>query len=562
MKSERQPAQPIGTAPHADAGPSAAPSAAPRIGIGYRAPLADWTRAHLARFDVLEVTIDHCLYAGPAQRRQIYELVEWIPLTAHGIGLSIGTDCPLDSAYLDQVATIIDRLKAPAYSEHLAFTRVPGRDLGNLLPVPRTGLVAEQIIAKIRDIRSRLGVPFLIENIANVFEWPQSTLSEVDFINLICCESGAGLLLDVENLYVNSRNHQFDAHRFLDALSPGLVQEIHMAGGIAVRDAHSGASILADSHSHPVGEETLALLDYALERHHPKSIVVERDDRLEAGDEILADVARIRALLADRRNAACERVDTQPRHTLLEQQTQLLAYLTSAPAIFGSGPEEALPPLLRGIDRIRLGFEARFSHEKRMEKLARLFPRTLGLLEAERGELLQAFAEACPPTSIGLLETAQQFLDFLSEQQRSRPCRSNYACDVARCELALAKARFGRDEVPRRNRRSPPARGGNGAKARAIRRADSVALVRCEHDVRCLFESSSGVGAPKRRDTPLVIAQSRAATAPEIFEIPPALFDLLAALDHWTERSCLGRKPGADALIADLVKRGLLEVRA
>lgn len=557
MKSERRPAQRIGTAPPANAGPSTTPG----VGIGYRAPLADWTRAHLACFDVLEITIDHCIYAGPAQRRQIDELVDRVPLTAHGIGLSIGTDSPLDPAYLDQVGVIIDRLKAPAYSEHLAFTRVPGRDLGNLLPLPRTEAVAEQIIAKIREIRSQLGVPFLLENIANVFEWPQSTMSDAEFIGLICRESGAGLLLDIENLHINACNHHFDARGFLDALSPGLVQEIHMAGGIAVRDARSGASILADSHSHPVGEETLDLLDYALERHHPKTIVIERDDRLEAGDEILADVARIRALLAERGKAALERAGEKPRSTLLERQTELLAYLTSAPAIFGSGQDDELPPLLRGMDRVRLGFEARFSHEKRMEKLERVFPRTLDLLKAERTELFQAFAEACPPTSIGLLETAQQFLDFLSEQQRSRPCRSNYACDVARCELALAKARFRRDEFPRRGRRSPPAHG-DAAGAHAVRRAESVALVRCEHDVRSLFERSPALAAPRRRDTPLVIAQSRAALEPEIFEIPPALFDLLAALDHWTERSCLGRKPGADALIADLVKRGLLEVRA
>src|SRR5690348_7838129 len=137
MKSKRRPAQPIVAAPQADAVPLAGPSTVPRVGIGYRAPLDEWTRTHLARFDVLEITVDHCLYAGPAQRRKIHELADRIPLTAHGIGLSIGTDCPLDPAYLDHVGVIVERLKAPAYSEHLAFTRVPGRDLGNLLPLPR-----------------------------------------------------------------------------------------------------------------------------------------------------------------------------------------------------------------------------------------------------------------------------------------------------------------------------------------------------------------------------------------------------------------------------------------
>src|SRR5215469_7125861 len=99
----------------------------PAIGIGYRRHIDAWTRANLARFDVLEITLDHCLTANEAARAAIFDLVGQIPLTAHGIGLSIGTDAPLDLAYVDRMAALLDRLKAPAYSEHLAFTRVPGR---------------------------------------------------------------------------------------------------------------------------------------------------------------------------------------------------------------------------------------------------------------------------------------------------------------------------------------------------------------------------------------------------------------------------------------------------
>src|SRR5262245_30373531 len=106
--------------------------ALPAVGIGYRATIDEWTRENLHRFDVLEITIDHCIYGSDQRRTDIFDLVGRIPLTAHGIGLSIGTDVPLDLAYLDQVALIVERLKAPTYSEHLAFTRVPGRDLANL----------------------------------------------------------------------------------------------------------------------------------------------------------------------------------------------------------------------------------------------------------------------------------------------------------------------------------------------------------------------------------------------------------------------------------------------
>jgi uncharacterized protein (UPF0276 family) len=172
---------------------------------------------------------------------------------------------------------------------------VPGRDLANLLPLPRTEAVAESIVAKVRTVQSRISVPFLLENITYVFEWPDSKLSDAEFLNLICRESGAGILLDIENLYLNAENHGFDPYGFIDNLSPGLVREMHMAGGVAVHENRLQRSILADSHSHPIPVEALDLLQYALLRHAPNTIVLERDDRLNEENEILGDLARIRA---------------------------------------------------------------------------------------------------------------------------------------------------------------------------------------------------------------------------------------------------------------------------
>ena len=277
------------------------PQANPAVGIGYRAAIDEWTRRELHRFDVLEITVDHCLNGSKRTQSAIFDLVGAIPLTAHGIGLSIGTDVPIDLCYLDRVADLVDRLKAPAYSEHLAFTRVPGRDLANLLPLPQTEAVAESIIAKVRTIQSRIGVPFLLENITYLFTWPHSQLSDAEFLCLICGETGAGLLLDIENLYLNSCNHGFDPVEFIDALPPGLVKEIHLAGGITVQGDAADKSVLADTHSHPVPGEVFTLLDRVLDRNAPAVIILERDERLEAADEILSDVTRIRSYLAGRR---------------------------------------------------------------------------------------------------------------------------------------------------------------------------------------------------------------------------------------------------------------------
>jgi uncharacterized protein (UPF0276 family) len=180
----------------------------------------------------------------------------------------------------------------------LAFTRVPGRDLANLLPLPKTQAVAESIVEKVRTIQARIPVPFLLENISYLFEWPDSELSDAEFPTMICGETGAGVLLDIENLYVNSRNHRFDPHDFLDALPAGLVQEVHLAGGVTIEKDFLQRPFLADSHSHPVPEGALELLDHVLARHSPATIVLERDDRLDAVDEILSDMERIRSRIA------------------------------------------------------------------------------------------------------------------------------------------------------------------------------------------------------------------------------------------------------------------------
>ena len=166
--------------------------------------------------------------------------------------------------------------------------------------MPKTEAIAEQIIAKVRTVQSRIPVPFLLENITYLFEWPDSTMSDAAFLNLICGETGAGLLLDIENLYLNARNHGFDAYDFLDALPDGLVQEVHVAGGTTVREDYLARPFFADTHSHPVPDPVLELLDHVLARHTPRAIVLERDDRLHAVDEILDDLARIRARIGSR----------------------------------------------------------------------------------------------------------------------------------------------------------------------------------------------------------------------------------------------------------------------
>ncbi len=277
---------------------SSIPSESPLIGIGFRVPVAKWTLANLHRFDVLEVTVDHYIKGGDYARRAIQNLVDRVPLVLHGVGLSIGTDAPLDEAYLDAVAETIEDLKIPSYSEHLAWTKVPGIDLANLLPVPKTRAAADMLIRKIERVQAHLPVPFAIENISYVFDFPNAEMNDAEFFNLLFRETGVGMLLDVENLFVNASNHGVDPLAFLDQLPEGVVTGVHAAGGPLIQRPYLDVPFHADNHSHPVPQQALDLLEYALDRQRPRTVILERDNDYEQGDELLADVTRLRRQVA------------------------------------------------------------------------------------------------------------------------------------------------------------------------------------------------------------------------------------------------------------------------
>jgi hypothetical protein len=230
---------------------------------------------------------------------------------------------------------------------------------------------------------------------------------------------------------------------------------------------------------------------------------------------------------------------------LLNRQVRLLEYLTSGGAIFG-GPRNRLDPELAGIDRGLLDLEARFSHEKRMEKIAGVFPATFALLGASIETLAREFAEACPPHDISRIENARQFHGFLATRAEEKALVPHHLGDLAACELACAEARM-RAVAP------PDDEPADTIRPR-IRRNRGVVLLRTAYDVRGVFEDRNA--APVQRETCLAVAW--VSDEPYILELPPEVFDVLAALDSW---AALDELPGAEELAADLVQSGLLELR-
>jgi len=237
---------------------------------------------------------------------------------------------------------------------------------------------------------------------------------------------------------------------------------------------------------------------------------------------------------------------------LLDRQASLLAYLTSSNAIFGGTDDVPLDPALRGIDRNLLRIEARFSHQKRLEKIVAVFPRTFELLGADRDAIVRDFAATCPPTDIGRFENARQFAAFLAGRWQQAPPTPPYLPDVAACEFAGAMARAAADDAA--------AAATSDRRGRELRRRPGVVLHRAAFDIRTIFGTDGTGREPIRRDTPLAVVVTEAGE-PRIFGFAPQLFDLLAALDGWVDAAQFDSLPDAAGLAAELVEAGLLEVR-
>lgn len=232
---------------------------------------------------------------------------------------------------------------------------------------------------------------------------------------------------------------------------------------------------------------------------------------------------------------------------LLDRQIKLLEYLTSGRAAFGEA-RGRLDPDLTGIDRGLLDLEARFSHEKRMDKVAGVFPVTFEHLGPRAEALVRRFAEACPPESISRIENARQFHAFLVERRTKKDLEPAYLADISACELACAEARILADAALSAGDDAPD------VSPPAIRRRRGVVLLRMTYDVRGGFENVGA--APVERDT--CLALTWVSGGPHVLELTPQVYGLLAALERWT---ALDGLPEAGQLIDDLASSGLLEVR-
>jgi uncharacterized protein (UPF0276 family) len=199
----------------------------------------------------------------------------------HGVSLSLGGAEPPDPRRLQNLKQLALRLQAPLVSEHLAFVRAGGLETGHLLPLPRTSDALDLLVGNIRTAKAALPVPLAVENVATLFEWPEATMDEADFLTEVLERADVGLLLDIENVYANARNHGWDPCAFLDRIPLRRVAYVHVAGGVERQGLYH------DTHAHPLSRLVLDLLEELCARVAVPGVLLERDDRF-PGEEGLA----------------------------------------------------------------------------------------------------------------------------------------------------------------------------------------------------------------------------------------------------------------------------------
>lgn len=259
-------------------------------GISFR-PAWRWeVGRHRADLGAVECLPDDV--AGPTALRDLLLIRDAVPVLLHGIGLSLGSAEGLDPERLDHVARVVEAVEPPWFSEHIAFTRAGGIEIGHLMPLPFTREAVEVVAGNVAALKRAIpGVPVALENIAYSFLLPGAEMSEAEFVRAVLDAADAHLLLDLENVHANSRNHGYDPIAYLETLPLERVVEVHLAGGV-VHDAE-----YADTHTRPVPEESWALLEWLAPRADVRAVVIERDDNLPPFTELLAEVRRAGEIL-------------------------------------------------------------------------------------------------------------------------------------------------------------------------------------------------------------------------------------------------------------------------
>lgn len=234
-----------------------------------------------------EVHAENYLIAGGPRLRWLEAVRAVHPVSLHGVSLSLAGDVPPDTAHLERLRDLVRRIDPALVSEHLAWSAWGGLSVPDLLPFPRSQEALRRIASNIDRTQSALGRQIAIENPSHYLRIDGHAWDEIDFLTELARRTGCGLLLDVNNVYVSSRNLGFDALDYLGRFPGDSVMEIHLAGHTA--DPAAGDTLLIDSHDTPVAPEVWRLYRHLVERIGPKPTLIERDGNVPGFDELVSE---------------------------------------------------------------------------------------------------------------------------------------------------------------------------------------------------------------------------------------------------------------------------------
>lgn len=264
-----------------------------RAGVGLRGlHHGDWLERR-PRCGWLEAHAENYFAAGGPLQALLDDLHRDYPLSLHGVGLGLAGN-ELDRAHLARLKSLIDRHQPELVSEHLCWSAAGGVHFNDLLPIPFTPESLAHVSTRVETLQETLGRTVLIEHLASYVRFDGEQIPEAEFLALLVQRTGCGLLLDLNNLYVNAHNHGLDPHAFLRALPAEAIGEIHLAGHTA--SVIDGQTVLIDTHGSHIHEDVWQLYRTALRRFGPRPTLIEWDNELPAIEVLLAEAARADAI--------------------------------------------------------------------------------------------------------------------------------------------------------------------------------------------------------------------------------------------------------------------------
>lgn len=269
-----------------------------RAGLGWRPELAAGIFANLDRIDVLEVIVED-FWESSRGIQAVKTLASQRPVVLHGISQGLGSTVPAGRKRLDKMARIFDAVRPESWSEHLAFVRAGDIEIGHLAAPPRTSATVDAAAANLERAHGSVGVMPLVENIATLIDPPVSDYTEPDWLARIIAASGAGMLLDLHNLYANAVNFGLDPFEFLRQLPMHAVRQVHISGGKFIDNGDPCSRRLLDDHLHDPPDPVYDLLaTLAAGCPNALTVILERDGSYPPMEHLLHQLDLARRALA------------------------------------------------------------------------------------------------------------------------------------------------------------------------------------------------------------------------------------------------------------------------